>query len=176
MLDRMPVGDEFVDGRLVVECALDGKLGGFVVGAVQVFFVQVGVFDGLGVQPDQADDANLVDDLAGYDAFGDAIDYRIRRRGLHHAAQQVNGVAMFDGHFRHHHGGWADHLVTGADGKHPGVSRRLPHHVGESLAHWAVHAADQNFRHGIGILPFSGKYGGFSRFEDNVCHNMHLLS
>jgi hypothetical protein len=57
VLDRMTVGDQRLDARLVRHGALDGELGCFVVGAIHILLVEIRIRHAPRIDPDEADDA-----------------------------------------------------------------------------------------------------------------------
>ena len=90
VLDRLAVGDQLVDRRLVLQRAPQGQLGGLVVGAVHVLLVELGILGAARVDPHQADDAQVVDLVLRDQALDHAVEDRIGGRALHHAAEQVD--------------------------------------------------------------------------------------
>jgi hypothetical protein len=74
--NQLPVPDELFQIGLVVHGPRYGQFGRFVIGAVQVFQVKVLIRNALGIDPDQIDDAQVVDLVPGQDVFDYAVEDR----------------------------------------------------------------------------------------------------
>lgn len=59
--------------------------------------------------------------------------------------------------------------------EHPGVAGRLAHQVGKCSADRPVHAADHDFRHGVGELAGRSEDGGFAGPHDDFLGHVFLL-
>jgi DNA polymerase III epsilon subunit family exonuclease len=176
VLDLVTVGDQFVHRRLAGHRPRNGQFGRLVVGAIEVFHVEVGILDGIRVQPHEVDDDQFVYQILRNDAFRHAVDDRVGGGRLDDAAEQFDGTRILDGHLGHHHRGRFGHLVAVAHGEHAGVAGGLAHHLGKGLADRTVDRADDDFRHGVGELAFLGEDGGFTDLHHDALGHLSSFS